>query len=82
MKSLRGITAAALLSLAVLVGLYVGSQVGAQQPVRQAAACGRYQLTVDDKVPTVYLLDTDTGQVWAKFGPNDWVDLKTPPSKK
>jgi hypothetical protein len=82
MKSLQGIIAATLLGLTGLVAFYVGGQVEAQQPARQATTCGRYQLTVDDKVPTVYLLDTETGQVWAKFGPNDWVDLKSPPSKK
>lgn len=79
MKSLRGITMAALLGLAGIVGLYVGSQVGAQQPGRPGPVMPnwRYQMAVDNR-GTAYLLDTETGKAWVKYGTNNWEDTKSP----
>jgi hypothetical protein len=80
------IVVAALIVSYLLISPFAGDRAVGQQKVVPASATGRYQMavgqiTVGNKelVNDIYVLDTQTGQVWQRYLRNGkWEDLGNP----
>ncbi len=81
-RTVQFIVLAVVFGCGLVVGSYgLGTGAAQQPPMPKPQANWRYQLTPLPDGSVVFLLDTATGQAWAKYGRADaWVDFKTPPS--
>ena len=77
-RTLQTLALAVVFALGVLVGASVLSTGTAQQAPPPPQAAWRYQLYLDQRSGSVWLLDTAVGRTWVNYG-DDWKALKTPP---